>query len=473
MSRLKRRSSRTAVVVCGDVVLLAFSYVAAYYLRFGNLEGFKGKFPPAFQVVMVLGYLFIFYLFDLYSLGRDPLTAGSFLKVVLGIIAASVFISFLKYGLFLSPIGRGIFLIANGIFLFAAFAWRGVSYRVIRYLEKPKNVLIIGAGKPGRAIAQAIRESPRRYNLVGFLDDSFEPAAGGGHPEGGGILGRTDDLWRCLEAHGVDMIVLASPAGENFHMIDDIIKARLKGTAVSEMHDMYQLLRQRIPIDFVQDENWFLSFRGFEYEDKSWILKMKRFLDVGFSSLFLLLSLPLWPLIALLIKLNSKGPVFYRQLRVGKDESEFPVFKFRSMVRNAEEDEALWAAEDDHRITAVGKIIRKIHVDELPQFWNVIRGDMSLVGPRPERPSFVARLEKEIPFYSLRHLVKPGLTGWAQVNYPYAASLEDSRNKLEYDLYYIAHQNLLMDLLILLRTARKIFTGQQNPKTRETSDLSD
>jgi len=185
--------------------------------------------------------------------------------------------------------------------------------------------------------------------------------------------------------------------------------------------------------------------------------KAKRLMDITISSTILVVTLPLWPVIALAIKLNSRGPVFYTQMRVGKGEKVFALSKFRSMIERAEEEGALWANENDERVTAVGRVLRRLHVDELPQLLHVLRGEMSLVGPRPERPEFVRQLKREIPHYSLRHLVKPGLTGWAQVHYPYASSLEASREKLKYDLYYVAHMSLTLDLRVLLKTGQKIF----------------
>jgi len=223
---------------------------------------------------------------------------------------------------------------------------------------------------------------------------------------------------------------------------------------------MYQTLKKRIPINYV-DENWFLREKGFEHSTNILVIKVKRLIDIIVSSIILLISLPLWPIISLLIKINSRGPVFYIQQRVGENESLFSLYKFRSMIDKAEKDEPVWAEENDKRITLAGKILRKLHVDELPQFWNVIKGEMSLVGPRPERPEFVEELKKEIPYYSLRHFMKPGITGWAQVNFPYASSLKDSQEKMEYDLYYVYHMNLLFDVRILLRTAQKILLGKK------------
>lgn len=186
----------------------------------------------------------------------------------------------------------------------------------------------------------------------------------------------------------------------------------------------------------------------------------KRVIDLVIAAFILLLSLPLWPVIALAIKANSRGPIFYTQKRVGKNEMIFSLIKFRSMIDNAEKLGPKWAEENDNRITSVGKLLRRLHLDELPQLLNVIKGEMSLVGPRPERPQFVAELKRAIPDFGLRHRIKPGITGWAQVNFPYAASLEDSRQKFKYDLYYLENRRLLLDINILWKTIGKLIKGE-------------
>jgi lipopolysaccharide/colanic/teichoic acid biosynthesis glycosyltransferase len=183
---------------------------------------------------------------------------------------------------------------------------------------------------------------------------------------------------------------------------------------------------------------------------------IKKSLDILVSALGLIISTPLWPLIALAAKLDSRGPVFYIQRRVGRDGREFSLIKFRSMIDKAEETGPLWAKDNDERITRVGRVLRRLHLDEWPQLLNVIRGEMSLVGPRPERPEFVEKLEEAIPGFGRRHKVKPGITGWAQVKFPYASTFEESEKKLEYDLYYISHQGLMFDLKILWLTGLKL-----------------
>jgi len=344
--------------------------------------------------------------------------------------------------------------------LFSAFIWRVFCYQLFKYLTKPMRIMIVGAGKAGQEIAQVTKQSRGDFDVVGLIEDDTSKIEKYASGEKIKILGTSDKLLAVVEKHKINQIVLALGEKENPQLTKDILSARLKGIEVIDMPNMYQALKRRIPINYV-DENWFLKEKGFEHSTNILVLKAKRLLDIIFSSIILLISLPLWPFIALFIKINSRGPVFYTQKRVGKNESLFSLRKFRSMIDKAEEDEAVWADENDKRITLVGKILRKLHLDELPQFWNVIKGDMSLVGPRPERPEFVEELKKKIPYYSLRHFMKPGITGWAQVNYPYASSLEDSEEKMEYDLYYVYHMNLLFDASILLKTAQKVLLGKK------------
>lgn len=323
------------------------------------------------------------------------------------------------------------------------------------------RLIIVGAGKGGQEIAHIIEQAGDDFEAVGFIEDDEDEIKKSALGKDIKILGTSDELLSLAEKHRINQIVLAFGEKDNPQLTKDILSARLKGIEVIDMPNIYQTLKRRIPINYV-DENWFLKEKGFEHSTSILVMKFKRLIDIIFSSVILLISLPLWPLIALFIKINSRGPVFYTQKRVGKNESLFSLHKFRSMIDKAEEDEAVWADKNDKRITLMGKILRKLHLDELPQFWNVIKGEMSLVGPRPERPEFVEELKKKIPYYSLRHFMKPGITGWAQVNYPYASSLKDSQEKMEYDLYYVYHMNLLFDVRILLKTAQKILLGKKN-----------
>jgi sugar transferase (PEP-CTERM system associated) len=457
---VKGSSKRSLLVLTGDILIIPFSYVAGYYLRFGTLVGLEEKIVLWFIPLMTLSYLIIFHFFDLYGLKKNYFTVSAFITTSLSVVVAAVFASFLNYAIFLFPIGRGILVIANIVLLVSAFVWRAFCYQLFKYLIKPMRIMIVGAGKAGREIAKVMKQGGGDFEVVGFLEDDKNKIEKYASGEKIKILGTSDKLLEIAEKNRIDQIVPAFGEKVNPRLSKDILSARLKGIEVIDMPNMYQALKRRIPINYI-DENWFLKEKGFEYSTSALVLKIKRLTDITVSSIILLVSLPIWPIISLLIKINSRGPVFYTQKRVGKNEYLFSLYKFRSMIKGAEKDEAIWADENDKRTTLTGKILRKLHLDELPQFWNVIKGDMSLVGPRPERPEFVDELKKEIPYYSLRHFMKPGITGWAQVNYPYASSLEDSREKMEYDLYYVYHMNLLFDASILLKTAQKILLGKK------------
>ena len=232
----------------------------------------------------------------------------------------------------------------------------------------------------------------------------------------------------------------------------------MKGVEVYDMPRLYERLTGRIPVTHLSDR-WLLytPFQGINRN--LYTLHIKRLLDIGLSLILLVVSLPIAVITALLIRLDSPGPVLYRQSRVGMNGKVYELLKFRSMRVGAEADGAVWAQENDPRTTRVGSIIRKLRIDEIPQIWNVLKGDMSFIGPRPERPEFVDMLHEEVPYYSLRHSIKPGITGWAQINYPYGASKEDALEKLQYDLYYIKNLTFVLDLDIILRTIGVVLFG--------------
>jgi exopolysaccharide biosynthesis polyprenyl glycosylphosphotransferase len=258
-----------------------------------------------------------------------------------------------------------------------------------------------------------------------------------------------------LNTDGVTNTVIATEHEFSDKDISVLMKLRASGASVHNLTAIYEEYQSKVPILHLK-HGWFINSSGFYLLQNATGLKIKRLLDLLFSVLLLVLTLPLTLLVALLIKLDSPGPVFYAQSRYGLNSCTFQVLKFRSMIADAEKDGARWAETDDPRITRVGRIIRKMRIDEIPQLWNVMKGDMSFIGPRPERPEFISMLEKEIPFYELRHLIKPGITGWAQVMYPYGSSIEDAIQKLQYDLYYIKNYTVLLDFVILMKTLRII-----------------
>ncbi|MBW4506554.1 MAG: sugar transferase [Scytonematopsis contorta HA4267-MV1] len=241
--------------------------------------------------------------------------------------------------------------------------------------------------------------------------------------------------------------------------VQQLMPLRLKGIPVYKLPQAYESLWFKLPSDLLED-TWFTFSNGFNLLPQGFSLKLKRFVDLAFTSLLCLVLSPLMLVTALFIKLDSPGPILYSQLRTGQNNQPFRVYKFRSMYQDAEKRGAQWATQRDPRITRVGYFIRLSRLDELPQIWNVLKGEMSLIGPRPERPEFDSKLRKEIPYYDLRYLVKPGITGWAQVLYPYGASVEDAYEKLSYDLYYIKNYSLWLDIAIVLKTIRVVLLGK-------------
>jgi sugar transferase (PEP-CTERM system associated) len=258
---------------------------------------------------------------------------------------------------------------------------------------------------------------------------------------------------------GIKTAILATTNNRSRRLTRRVLESRLQGLEIVEMPTAYERLIGRVPVQHIEDQ-WLLLSEGFFLLSKDCVQKWKRIGDFVISGLMLIFTAPLMALTALAISLESPGPVFYQQERVGKNDKVFTVHKFRSMRVDAESHGARWAQKMDPRVTRVGRWIRMFRIDELPQIWNAFVGDMSLVGPRPERPEFVSELETKIPYYAIRHTVAPGITGWAQVKYPYGASLEDALRKLEYDVYYIKNMSILLDLKILLRTVGVVLLGE-------------
>jgi len=460
----ENKKIRISLVVFGDILIIFSSYVASYTLRFGTLSGVSDYFPPVLFILLVAAYLVVFYFLDLYSF---PLRSGPislFFQIVLATAIASLIVLATKYILFLFPIGRGILVLANLLIIILVYGWRNLSRAAFRLFLKPQAVLVIGTGAPALSIGRIIAEHEPEYDFLGYLAGGREGDQTGETALDDKVLGAPPDLARIIDRHGVNLIILSEASVQNEQLNRRLLDAQLKAVEIVGIVEMYERLTGRIPIGHIEGEDWFIKTKGFSFANNHIVNRLKRSMDLVIATTALIVSLPLWPIIALLIRIDSKGAVFYRQTRIGKKESVFWLLKFRSMIEGAEEHEPLWARKDDQRITKVGRFLRKLHLDELPQLWNILRGDMSLVGPRPERPEFVETLKKEIPYYALRHSVKPGLTGWAQINYPYAASSEDSRQKLEYDLYYISHMSFLLDLRILARTGKGLLFG--SPKKR-------
>ena len=276
------------------------------------------------------------------------------------------------------------------------------------------------------------------------------------------VVGTGQSLLEAVERSGANLVITALSYTQNAELIKSLLQLKMSGVEVIDMPTFVERATGQIPIKNVED-SWFLYSGGFELLHHPWLQRFKRAFDIVTATLGLLLSLPLLAIVAVLIKLDSRGPVFFRQERTGQGEKPFQLFKFRSMREDAEKASGpVWAGVRDYRVTRVGRWLRLTRLDEIPQFINVLKGEMSFIGPRPERPFFVEKLNREIPYYALRFAVKPGLTGWAQVQFRYGATVDDAMEKLKYDLYYIKNMSWRLDLFIALKTLKVVFFAQGN-----------
>jgi sugar transferase (PEP-CTERM system associated) len=329
----------------------------------------------------------------------------------------------------------------------------------VRYLTSMpvlrSRTLVIGTGSSAQRIWDAMRGDKlgRLYGFVAFGDD-----ASSSHVPSGRIIVRPQSIAKYAAAANVDQVVVALDDQSNQMPVEELLQCRAQGITIDDVSTFIERETGKVDLDGIRT-SWLIFGERFRI---SWVgMACKRGLDILVSGSLLILFAPVLLMTALLIKLDTPGPIFYRQTRVGLNGQPYSILKFRSMVQDAEKDgKAVWARTGDARVTRIGAVLRKARIDEIPQAINVLKGDMSFVGPRPERPEFVGQLTNEIPYFSERHRVKPGITGWAQINYPYGASAEDSREKLKYDLYYIKNQSLVFDLVIILQTVRIVLFAE-------------
>lgn len=313
-----------------------------------------------------------------------------------------------------------------------------------------RRVMVLGAGDRAQRLRELGEKPETGFAIVSYIAMSDDQR----RVEEAIPRSAIHDLGRFVENLGVSEVVLALQERRNALPLKDLLRIKTKGVHVNDFSSFIERETGRVDLDTI-NPSWLIFSDGFS-SSRMLSSASKRIFDIAASLTVLALTFPIIILFALLVKLDSKGPAFFRQTRVGLYGEPFTVVKLRSMRTDAEKDGAKWAEENDPRITRLGRFIRKVRIDELPQTWSVLKGEMSFVGPRPEVPSFVESLEEEIPFYGERHMVKPGITGWAQINYPYGASVEDSRCKLEYDLYYAKNYTPFLDFVILLQTLRVI-----------------
>lgn len=428
---------RKFLLLAGDVFLLYFALLGALFFGFwGNFSWeifLEHLFPFS---ILYFFWLIIFYIFGLYDLDllKTPFSFYTRALSGLGLCLGLGMIFFYLIPFFgITPKTN---LILN-ILIFGIFAlsWRQLFYQIFasRFLTK---VGIVGENIQAQELAGYIQKNPHLgYKLTTFLDVK-------------------KNLLQQIQEQNIDILIIAANLGSNSQLAQNLYQCVPARINFMDLSRAYEIICDKIPISFVA-QTWFLE--NLKEGEKGFYDKAKRIIDILLAFLLLLLTSPLWLLVALAIKLEDRGPIFYYQERTGEDRKPFLLIKFRSMIKDAEKEKAIWAEKEDPRITKVGKFLRQSHLDEIPQMLNVLKGDISLVGPRPERPEFVGQLEKEIPHYHIRHLIKPGFTGWAQIKFKYGRSVMDSFEKFQYDLYYLKNRSLILDLRILLKTFSLLF----------------
>jgi sugar transferase (PEP-CTERM system associated) len=404
-------------------LLIAVVFQLALHLK--DIYGFSGKRPSreyALRILQalimaIIAFCVIFYLAPELTLSR-------------GILGISILFS-------------SVFLILYHTFLRLYFGSRAPR----------TNLLVLGTGNLAREAVREILGHPELgIKVVGFVDD--KPHLVGVSIVNPKVVGVYEDLPKLVANHKIDRIVVGLQDRRGKLPIKELLDFKTRGVAVEDVTTFYERVAGKIPIENLKP-SWMVFNSGFGVS-KGMLFK-KRMLGFMISLSMLILLSPVILLLMILIKLDSRGSIFYRQERVGQDGRTFMLVKFRSMYEDAESETGpVWSREGDKRITRIGHFMRRTRLDELPQFYNVLRGDMSLVGPRPERPHFVQHLAETIPFYPLRHIVKPGITGWAQINYGYANSLDHTIEKLQYDLFYIKNMSLVLDLLVALETVKTV-----------------
>ncbi len=454
MIRLFKHYIPHSVLLLGllDIILLALSSELAWQVRARQWDVDAGdladRLVPLGMIVVVIWLAMIAVgvygpkaLLSLRYAGARLLVAIS-----LGIIALAV-IDFILPGM---TSWRSLLFYVMGLAIIVLVADRVLLSSFLGSSAFRRRVMVLGAGDRAQRLRELGDRPESGFVIVSYISMNDEQRV----VEEAIARSAIHDLGRFVENLGVSEVVLALQERRNSLPLNDLLRIKTKGVHVNDFSSFMERETGRVDLDTV-NPSWLIFSDGFS-SGRMLSSAVKRIFDIVASLVLLLFTFPIIAIFAVLVKLDSKGPAFFRQQRVGLYGQPFNLVKLRSMRTDAEKDGAKWAEENDPRITRMGRFIRKVRIDELPQTWSVLTGQMSFVGPRPEVPQFVDSLQEEIPFYGERHMVKPGITGWAQVNYPYGASTEDSRRKLEYDLYYAKNYTPFLDFVILLQTVRVI-----------------
>lgn len=443
---------RAVFLIAGDTLAALVALSAAYLIRFGSVSQLH-DFSYQHQLgifMFVAAQISSSFLVELYALFSENGKKELAVRIIISIVVSFFILTAIFYLSDFAPYGRGVLAIALIMFALLQFSWHSL-YRILYGLPwMSRRVLVLGTGPLARQIGNLIEKKKLNYQLAGYVNCSSEPVMVPYHC----IINSENGLLDAIKNVGAHKIVVSLSERRGMFPLQEMLSCKLSGIEVVDAPSFYEQMTGKLLLENITP-SWFIFSHGFQVTFA--LRALKRMVDISSALIGLLFTFPVFPIIALCIKLDSPGPIFFRQVRVGERDRPFTLLKFRSMRQDAEKKSgAVWAVENDPRVTRFGEFLRKSRIDEIPQLLNVFRGDMSLVGPRPERPEFVGKLKAVIPYYSERHYVKPGVTGWAQVSYPYGASVEDAIEKLRYDLYYIKNISLPFDILIILETIKVV-----------------
>ena len=453
---------RPRTLILSESALIIGAVSISMYARVGEAAWESILYERGLIKVLLIaaaGQLCLYYA-NLYDLKSITDRRDLFVRIVQALGATSLLLAVIYYVFPDLIIGRGVALIAAGAVISVVAGWRLVFEWVTKRMAPRERLLLVGTSPAAILLAGELHRRRLEFGaeIVGFIDP--DPARVGAPVINPGVIGTIEDIPSIVRARSVDRVVVSVADARGKLPMEKLLHMKLDGvTTFDHLATVYEEYTGKIALENLRP-SWLIFSSGFRKTRA--LIAAKRLMDVVAAAAGLLAVAPLMLLIALAVRLTSRGPALYHQRRVGQYGRVFTLHKFRSMCVDAERQSGpVWAAKHgDARITHVGRLLRLTRLDELPQLWNILAGDMSLVGPRPERPEFVTSLTRDIPFYSERHVVKPGLTGWAQVRYTYGASVEDTMEKLQYDLYYIKNMTLALDLYIVFATLKTVLLRQ-------------
>ena len=446
----QRVTWRSIALLGSEATLIVTAVLVSAFLRTGESLTWvtAAKAVPIAFVCQLCLYYAELYDFKILTDRREV-----FLRLIQALGSTSLILAFLYFWFPALVIGRGVFVLSACFVICGVGGWRIVYEWVTGQIGSRERLLLIGTSPAAVTLAKELFDrKDLGVHIVGFIDP--DPARVGERLFNPAIVGTPDDIPEIIRTHAVDRVVVSLADARGRLPMDRLLEMKLDGVSFDHIATVYEEYTGKIAVENLRP-SWLIFSEGFRKSAR--LRALKRATDLIVAGLGLIATMPVMLLVALAVRVSSQGPVLFTQQRVGLNNKVFTLYKFRSMRDNAEAATgAVWATPGDARITPIGRFLRKTRLDELPQFWNVLRGDMSLVGPRPERPEFVRELTKQIAFYGQRHVVKPGLTGWAQVRYSYGASVEDALQKLQYDLFYAKNMSVGLDLFIIFKTIQTV-----------------